>query len=78
MFWLARKWIVRVFSGTTALNVPVSELWAERSAVAVEMNSPKESKQKSVMFCTPLPSGSTERVTTSCMAGISASKRRAT
>ena len=44
IFWLARKWMVRVFSGTSALNVPSISpgpgFCTVTPALTVEMKSP--------------------------------------
>lgn len=72
------KCIVRVFSGTRAVSEPCISPCLSSSASAVDMKSPYESKQNSVMVCTSSPSGSTDLVTTSGMEGISTPARRVT
>ena len=40
MFWLATKWMIRVWSGTVASNVPVVSVVELTVAVAVVTNKP--------------------------------------
>lgn len=73
--WLATKWMILVYCGTTASKRPPSiSASTEGLSVTREMKSPASSKHKRDRLCMPRPSGSALRVVTTCISGISVRK----